>query len=58
MTQTPLNAIKTNRGRVFRTVLASYYKVGVYNVFEHGFPAIVETYADREFTAAPEGRVQ
>ena len=29
-----------------RTILATYYKIGVYNVFEHQFPAVMMIYED------------
>ena len=31
---------------ICRTILATYYKIGVYNVFERDFPAVVEIYED------------
>ena len=29
-----------------RTILSTYHKIGVYNVFEHWFPAVIERYED------------
>lgn len=51
MKQIPLNTIKTKcvwGGGVSRTILATYHKIGSYNVFEHNFPAILEVYDDKE----------
>lgn len=46
MKQIPLNTVKNNmgEGEVSRTILATYHKIGSYNVFEHNFPAILEVY--------------
>lgn len=44
MKQIPLNTVKNNMGGVSRTILATYHKIGSYNVFEHNFPAILEVY--------------
>lgn len=33
-------------GGCCRTILATYHKIGVYNVFEHLFPAVMEVYED------------
>lgn len=41
-----LNTIQTDSGEVARTILATYHKIGVYNVFEHDFPAILELCED------------
>lgn len=43
MTRILLNTIG---GGVCRTILSTYHKIGVYNVFEHLFPAILELYED------------
>ena len=40
---------------VCRTILATYYKIGTYNVFEHNFPAVIEIYED---TKNEKGRTQ
>lgn len=39
-----LNAV--GGGQICRTILATYHKIGVYNVFEHNFPAILELYEE------------
>lgn len=31
-------------GQICRAILATYYKIGTYNVIEHNFPAILEIY--------------
>lgn len=33
-------------GGVSRTLLATYHKIGMYNVLEHNFPAVIEIYED------------
>lgn len=38
MSQIPINTIDG----IARTILATYYKIGVYNVFEREFPAVLE----------------
>ena len=37
----PLN---TTEDGISRTILATYHKIGTYNVFEHNFPAVMEIY--------------
>ena len=39
----PLNMSENG---ICRTILATYHKIGIYNVFEHDFPAIMEIYED------------
>lgn len=51
MTVIPINTIEG----LCRTILATYHKIGTYNVFEHDFPAVMEVYADREFVTTEEG---
>lgn len=36
----PLNALE--KGRICRTILATYHKIGTYNVFQHSFPSLME----------------
>lgn len=36
-------AINTIEDGICRTILSTYHKVGTFNVFEHNFPAIIET---------------
>jgi len=38
----PLNTVNG----ICRTMLSTYYKIGVYNVFEHQFPAVLTIYED------------
>lgn len=38
----PINTIDG----ICRTILSTYHKIGVYNVFEHQFPAIMIVYED------------
>ena len=38
----PINTVEG----LCRTILATYYKIGTFNVFEHCFPAILERYED------------
>lgn len=38
----PLNAIDDLSGLICRTILATYHKIGTYNVFQHDFPAVLE----------------
>lgn len=40
--QIVLNTIMINDKEVCRALLATYYKIGTYNVFEHCFPAVME----------------
>lgn len=42
MTRILLNTIGDDG--ICRTILSTYHKIGVYNVFEHLFPAILELY--------------
>lgn len=39
-TKIPLNAI--DGGLICRTILATYHKIGAYNVFQHLFPSVIE----------------
>lgn len=36
--------MNTTEDGICRTILATYHKIGTYNVFEHNFPAILEVY--------------
>lgn len=36
-------ALNTAEEGICRTLLATYHKVGSFNVFEHDFPAVIET---------------
>ena len=38
--------MNTIEGGICRTILATYYKIGSFNVFEHDFPAVMEVYED------------
>ena len=62
MRNTPLNAIPTEAGHICRTILATYHKIGTYNVFEHNFPAVLESYEtedspDRDDMEIPDERM-
>ena len=37
-------AMNTTEDGICRTILATYHKIGTYNVFEHDFPAVMEVY--------------
>lgn len=36
--------MNTTEDGICRTILATYHKIGTYNVFEHDFPAVMEVY--------------
>ena len=36
--------MNTTEDGICRTILATYHKIGTYNVFEHNFPAVMEVY--------------
>ena len=38
--------MNTTEDGICRTILATYHKIGTYNVFEHNFPAVMEVYED------------
>lgn len=37
---------------ICRTLLATYHKVGTFNVFEHNFPAVLELYEEDDIKPA------
>lgn len=39
--------MNTTEDGICRTILATYYKIGTYNVFEHSFPAVMEVYESK-----------
>jgi hypothetical protein len=41
-------------GGVSRTLLSTYHKIGVYNVLEHNFPAVMEIYEDTKPVEEPD----
>ena len=40
--------MNTTEDGICRTILATYHKIGTYNVFEHQFPAVMEVYKDKD----------
>lgn len=53
MKKIPMN---TTEDGTSRTILATYHKIGTYNVFEHNFPAVMEVYEDSSIgRLQPEG---
>lgn len=54
-------ALNTAEEGICRTLLATYHKVGSFNVFEHNFPAVMEIYEEEDFKPSPripeDGRV-
>ena len=42
----PLNTVDDLSGAICRTILATYHKIGTYNVFQHDFPAVLIVYEE------------